>query len=55
MSERIVELVIVLLTLMGAGGASRDVSQYSPSTDDVEAAAVDNRDSDSDDSDSDSD
>ncbi len=55
MSERIVELLIVLLTLVGSGGASRDVSQNSPSTDDVEAAALDSRDSDSDDSDSDSD
>ena len=55
MTERIVELLIVLLTLVGAGGASRDVSQHPPSTDDVEAAALDSRDSDSDDSDSDSD
>ena len=50
MSERIVELLIVFLTLVGAGGAS-----HPPSTDDVEAAALDSRDSDSDDSDSDSD
>ena len=57
MSERIVELLIVFLTLVGAGGASRDVSQHPPSTDDVEAeaATLDSRDSDSDDSDSDSD
>ncbi len=55
MSERIVELLIVLLTLVRSGGASRDVSQHPPSTDDVEAAAPDSRDSDSDDSDSDSD
>ena len=55
MSERIVELLIVLLTLIGAGGASRDVSQDPPSTDDIEAATLDSADSDSDDSDGDSD
>ncbi len=55
MSERIVELLIVLLTLVGSGGSSRDVSQYPRSTDEVEAAAPYSKDSDSDDSDSDSD
>ena len=55
MSERIVELLIVLLTLVGAGRTSSDVSQDPPSTDEVEAAAPYNKDSDSDDSDRDSD
>ncbi len=50
MSERIVELLIVLLVLAGPGGASRP-----PSTDDVGAAAVASENSDSDDSDSDGD
>ncbi len=55
MSERIVELLIVLLTLAGAGRTSSDVSQDPPSTDEVEAVAPYSKDSDSDDSDSDSD
>ena len=55
MSERIVELLIVLLVLAGSGGASRDVSPYPPSMDDVEEAALVSRNSDSDDSDSDGD
>ncbi len=54
MSERIVELLIVLLTLVASGGASRDVAQNPPSTDDGEVAALYSRDSDSEDSDSDS-
>ena len=55
MSERIVELLIVLMTLVGSGGASRDVSKHPPSADDVEATTLDTVDSDSDDSDGDSD
>ncbi len=55
MSERIVELLIVLLTLVGAGRTSSDVSQNPPATDEVEAAAPYSKDSGSDDSDSDSD
>ncbi len=53
MTERIVELLIVLLTLVGTGRTSSDVSQDPPSTDEVEAAAPYSKDSDSDDSDSD--
>ena len=52
MGERIVELLIVFLIMVGAGETS-----HPPSTDDVEgeAATPVRRDSDSDDSDSDSD